>query len=176
MVEVWAVLFLALLLALLTFWVLRKGILLRVAGVNPAHVELVPDRARYTSMGAIVVLTATAATASLTMALTLVFSGHGWIRFLPVGMLWGAFVFNFDRWIVSSVDYGPLAATETTRSAHASRSMSKIAQFLVRLTMAALVGLVISEPIILAIFGPEISQQLTEVVAYGTAVVVRPTG
>jgi serine/threonine protein kinase len=145
-------------LALLVLWIVRKGALLWVAGVDPAHVQTRADRARYTSMGAIVVLTASAATASLTIALTLVFSGHGWLRFLPVGLVWGAIVFNFDRWIVSSFDYGPLSAED--KSAHHYRWISKIVQFLVRLTMAALVGLVISEPIVLAIFGPEISQQL----------------
>ncbi len=40
------------------------------------------------------------------------------------------------------------------------RTGSKAVHFLVRFTMAALVGLVISEPIVLAIFGPEINQQL----------------
>ena len=160
MIEVWAALLVALLLAVLAFWVLRKGVLLWVAGVNPTHVQTVPDRARYTSMGAIVVLTASSATASLTVALTLVFGGYDWLRFLPVGMLWGAVVFTFDRWIVSSVDYGPLTAAEKTRTAYRSRSISKIVQFLVRLTMAGLVGLIISEPIVLAVFGPEINQQL----------------
>lgn len=151
----------ALLLAGAAFWIARKGGLLWVAGVDPSHIQTVPDRARYTSTGAIVVLTATAATASLTTALALVFGGHGWFTFLPVGLLWGAIVFSFDRWIVSSVDYGPLQASEKTRAAHRARSMSKIVQFLVRLVMAGLVGLIISEPIVLAIFGPEISQQLT---------------
>ena len=156
MLEVMAIL----LLAIAAFWIARKGVLLWVAGVNPTHLQTVPDRARYTSVGAIVVLTATAATASMTTALTLVF-GHGWLTFLPVGLLWGTIVFSFDRWIVSSVDYGPLEAAEKTRAAHRSRSMSKVVQFLVRLTMAGLVGLIISEPIVLAVFGPEITQQLT---------------
>ena len=150
-----------LLVAIAAFWIVRKGILLWVAGVDPAHIQTVPDRARYTSVGAIVVLTATAATASMTTALTLVFGSHGWLTFLPVGLLWGTIVFSFDRWIVSSVDYGPLEAAEKARAAHRSRSMSKVVQFLVRLTMAGLVGLIISEPIVLAVFGPEISQQLT---------------
>jgi serine/threonine protein kinase len=145
--------------ALLVLWIARKGALLWVAGVDPAHMQTRADRARYTSMGAIVVLIASAATGSLTIALTLVFSGHGWLRFLPVGLVWGAIVFNFDRWIVSSFDYGPLT-TEDNNSRHYCRWISKVVQFLVRLTMAALVGLVISEPIVLAIFGPEISQQL----------------
>jgi hypothetical protein len=96
-------------LAAATVPMARKRVLLWVAGVDPAHIQTVPDRARYTSMGAIVVLTATVAAASMTTALTLVF-GHKWLTFLPVGLLWGAIVFSFDRWIVSSVDYGPLEA------------------------------------------------------------------
>jgi serine/threonine protein kinase len=149
----------ALALILLIIWIIRTGFLLRVAGVDPGLVQTVPDRVRYTSMGGIVLLTALAATASLTVALSLVFPGHGWLRFLPVGMLWGAIVLNFDRWIVSSLDYGPLTAEEA-EAGRPPRKGSKAVHFLVRFTMAALVGLVISEPIVLAIFGPEIGQQL----------------
>jgi serine/threonine protein kinase len=164
MLAVAAALLLAPALGLLVLWISRRGFLLWVAGVDVRHVQTKADRARYTSMGAIVVLIATAAAASLTVALTLVFSGHSWIRFLPVGLVWGTIVFNFDRWIVSSLDYGQLRAAEAAGEigrARRSRSVSKVVQFFVRLTMAALVGLVISEPIVLAIFGPEISQQLT---------------
>src|SRR5262249_56763982 len=64
------------------------------------------------------------------------------------------------RWIVSSIDYGPLSAGDTGPSRRWA-GVSKTVHFLVRFVMAALVGLVISEPIVLAIFGPEINQQLT---------------
>ncbi|HEV2375753.1 MAG TPA: DUF4407 domain-containing protein [Streptosporangiaceae bacterium] len=150
----------AIALGLLITWMVRTGFLLRCAGVDPAFIRTAPDGVRYTSMGAIVLLTATAATASLTMALSLVFPGHGWLRFLPAGLLWGAIVLNFDRWIVSSIDYGPLTAEETAPGRQA-RTGTKAVHFCVRFTMAALVGLVISEPIVLAVFGPEINQQLT---------------
>jgi serine/threonine protein kinase len=147
-------------LILLAGWASRTDFLLHVAGVDPRYIQTVPDRVRYTSMGAIVLLTATAATASLTTALFLVFPRHSWLGYLPVGLLWGTIVLNFDRWIVSSIDYGPLTAGEAERSQR-SRSASKVVFFSVRFIMAALVGVVISEPIVLTIFGPEISQQLT---------------
>jgi len=143
----------------LAVWAYRSSFLLHVAGADPQYVQTVPDRARYCSMGAIVLLTAIAATASLTLALTLVFPHHGWFWNLPVGILWGCVVLNFDRWIVSSIDYGPLAATDVAPVPSQQRR-SRAVQFWVRFTMAALVGLVISEPIVLAIFGPEITQQL----------------
>ena len=142
------------------WWLIRTSALLRVAGVDPRYVQTVPDRVRYTSMGAIVLLTATAATASLTVALSLVFTARDWPFYLPVGLLWGAIVLNFDRWIVSSLDYGPLTADDPVPSQR-QQARSKAVHFAVRFTMAALVGLVISEPIVLAIFGPEINQQLT---------------
>ncbi len=156
------VLIVAIVLALiaLAVYVYRTNFLLYVAGVDPQWIRTVPDRARYTCMGAVILLTASAAAASLTIALSLVFPHHGWAVFLPVGVLWGAIVFNFDRWIVSSMDYGPLSAGESGPSRRWAVA-SKTVQFLVRFTMAALVGLVISEPIVLAIFGPEINQQLT---------------
>src|SRR5215467_10197835 len=144
---------------LVVWWLIRTSALLRVAGVDPRFVQTVPDRVRYTSMGAIVLLTATAATASLTVALSLVFTARDWPFYLPVGLLWGTIVLNFDRWIVSSLDYGPLAADDLVPSQR-QQARSKAVHFVVRFTMAALVGLVISEPIVLAIFGPEISQQL----------------
>src|SRR6516165_559774 len=150
----------ALALIVLAARVYRTNFLLYVAGVDPESILTVPDRARYSSMGAVILLTASAAAASLTIALSLVFPHHGWAVFLPAGLLWGAVVFNFDRWIVSSIDYGPLSAGDTGPSRRWAR-VSKTVQFLVRFIMAALVGLVISEPIVLAIFGPEIDQQLT---------------
>ena len=147
------------LVPLTVWWLVRTGALLWVAGADPRYVQTVPDRVRYTSMGAIVLLTATAATASLTVALSLVFTAHDWPFYLPVGLLWGAIVLNFDRWIVSSLDYGPLTG-EDPAPGQGPRTWSKVVHFAVRFTMAALVGLVISEPIVLAIFGPEINQQL----------------
>lgn len=147
-------------LILLVAWIVRTDFLLRCAGVDPAFVQTAADRARYVSMGSMVLLTAIAATASLTVALSLVFPGRDWFRFLPVGLLWGAIVLSFDRWIVSSLDYGPLTAAAAAETGHQPRTGSKAVQFFVRFTMAILVGLVISEPIVLAVFGPEINQQL----------------
>jgi Domain of unknown function (DUF4407)/Protein kinase domain len=147
------------LVPLAVWWLVRTGALLWVAGADPRYVQTVPDRVRYTSMGGIVLLTATAATASLTVALSLVFTARDWPFYLPVGLLWGAIVLNFDRWIVSSIDYGPLSG-EYPAPGQGPRTSSKVVHFAVRFTMAALVGLVISEPIVLAIFGPEINQQL----------------
>jgi serine/threonine protein kinase len=144
----------------LVVWMARNDVLIRLAGADPAFIRTVPDRARYTSMGAIVVLTAIAAAASLTTALSLVFPGHGWLRFLPVGALWGMIVFSFDRWIVSSLDYGPLTVGAVEQSPR-RQSASKVVHFGVRFVLAALVGVVISEPIVLTVFGPEIRQQLT---------------
>ncbi|HEY2307628.1 MAG TPA: DUF4407 domain-containing protein [Streptosporangiaceae bacterium] len=147
------------LMPLAVWWLIHTRALLAVAGVDPQYVRTVPDRVRYTSMGAIVLLTATAATASLTVALSLVFTAGDWPFYLPVGLLWGAIVLNFDRWIVSSLDYGPLTADDPVLSQR-QQARSKAVHFTVRFIMAALVGLIISEPIVLAIFGPEINQQL----------------
>ena len=133
---------------------------LRVAGVDPRDELTTPDRVRYTSMGTVVILTALAATASMTIALALIFSPSRWLEYLPAGLIWGSIVFSFDRWIVSSIDYGALTPDEV-ESGKRQHIGSKIVHFLVRFMMAALVGLVISEPIVLAIFGPEIAQQLT---------------
>jgi hypothetical protein len=53
--------------------------------VSPGYIQIVPDRVRYSYMGGIVLLTAIAATASLTVALSLLFPRHSWLGFLRAG-------------------------------------------------------------------------------------------
>jgi hypothetical protein len=53
--------------------------------VSPDYIQIVPDRVRYSYMGGIVLLTAIAATASLTVALSLLFPRHSWLGFLRAG-------------------------------------------------------------------------------------------
>ena len=45
----------------LAVWLYRTDFLLHVAGVDPGAIRTVPDRARYSSMGAVILLTASAA-------------------------------------------------------------------------------------------------------------------
>jgi hypothetical protein len=58
-------------------------------------------------MGMPVCLTAIFAAAAVPAALTLA-SGHFRNIFLLFGALWGLFIFDLDRWIISSIDYRTL--------------------------------------------------------------------
>ena len=145
----------------LVVWMARNDVLIRLAGADPAFIRTVPDRARYTSMGAIVVahrdrrggVADDRAVAGVPGAR---------LAALPAGRrrCGALIVFSFDRWIVASLDYGPLTAGRCSASA-AQAVASKVVHFGVRFVLAALVGVVISEPIVLTVFGPEIRQQLT---------------
>lgn len=132
--------------------------------MNPAETiaeagsdELLPsDRSRYAVMGFAVCLTAAFSTVSMPIALSLA-SGAFHPLFLVFGLLWGLFVFNLDRWVVSSVDYR-LDELGTARPRRRPSSyVRSLALVATRLGIAALIGLSISEPIVMLIFNTEIT-------------------
>ncbi|WP_372663384.1 DUF4407 domain-containing protein [Amycolatopsis kentuckyensis] len=147
----------------------RRHLFSRIAGVNPAESiaeagsgELLPsDRSRYAVMGFAVCLTAAFSTVSMPIALSLAAGAFNPV-FLLFGLLWGLFVFNLDRWVVSSVDYR-LDETGTRdawqRVLSYVRGMTLVAT---RLAIAALIGLSISEPIVMLIFDTEITTWISD--------------
>src|SRR5215475_11985408 len=65
------------------------------------------ERARYVCIGLSVLLTATAAGLSMTMVIGLIrHTFESW--HILAGVFWALFIFNIDRWLVSTVDYGKL--------------------------------------------------------------------
>jgi hypothetical protein len=133
-----------------------------LAGADPRYILSTHDRARITSMGTMVALTALASVASMTTALTIVFPGPwAWLRHLPVGIFWGLIVLTIDRWLVSSVSYRTLEADEAPAPLLV-RFAAGTAGFLARMLMAAVIGLIISEPVVQAIFSPEINNYLSQ--------------
>ncbi|HYS34272.1 MAG TPA: DUF4407 domain-containing protein, partial [Pseudonocardiaceae bacterium] len=104
------------------------------------------DRIRYNAMGGVLITTACMAAVSSTFALTT--AVH-----LPIavaiigGLLWGLVIFNLDRMLIVSMH----------RQAGALRN---VLTAIPRAALAVVIGLVISVPLVLQIFRPEVTNEL----------------
>ncbi len=117
-----------------------------VGGVDEGLLAKVPtERARYTALGGVVVGTATIAAFSMAMALSAVLGGFTPL-IVPVALLWGAFVLNLDRWLVSS--------------SSGSQWRRRAVVLLPRLALAVFFGVVIAEPLVLRAFQTAIEQEV----------------
>ncbi|MCG8924688.1 DUF4407 domain-containing protein [Lentzea sp. CC55] len=118
------------------------------AGVDEEVLAKVPqERARYTGVGGAVLGTATIATASFGLALSQIFDGWSFLLVVPM-LIWGLFVLNLDRWLVSS----------STGSKWTRRAWLLVP----RLLLACFFGVTIAEPLVLSIFGKAIEQHVNE--------------
>jgi uncharacterized protein DUF4407 len=127
----------------------RLGRMLRwLAAVDEGLLAWVPtERAKYTALGGVVLGTASIAALSLTTALSEVRGGFHVFVLLPA-VLWGAFVCNLDRWLVST--------------ASGTRWRSRVSVFLPRLVLAFLFGCVIAEPLVLKVFEAAIEKHIKD--------------
>ncbi|MBH0775506.1 DUF4407 domain-containing protein [Nocardia bovistercoris] len=127
------------------------------AGVDPAELRdpddkvLVGDRVRYMGMGISVVVTSVFACVAMPLALT-VMTGHFSPLYLIAGLLYGAFIMNFDRWLVSGFDY------DTGWKA----TVRAVAGVLIRLPIAVLIAFSIAEPIVMFVFASEVDAKIAE--------------
>ncbi|HWD03375.1 MAG TPA: DUF4407 domain-containing protein [Amycolatopsis sp.] len=121
----------------------------RVIGIDEALLAQVPEeRPRYTRLGVIVCCTATISALSTSVITTrLPFGGLTWLVTVLVMVVWGGFILTIDSWLIASM-HGALKA--------------KARQFLPRLLVAALLGFVIAEPLVLSVFQAEIDQRVAE--------------
>lgn len=148
----------------------RAGLSLlpRIAGADPealvapvdGFVPPLSDRSRYTVMGLAVCITALFSTCTIPVALTLS-TGHFMSVFMLYGLLWGLFVFNLDRWVVGTVDYGPMDGSGRLTSA--GQFGRKVALLVIRLAVSVLVGLSISEPLVMLIYNTEVMTEYHQV-------------
>ena len=107
------------------------------------------DRARYSVMGFSVCLTAAFSFVALTAALTLATGSFSFL-YLVASLVWALFIFNLDRWVVSTVDH------ETGWRRH----LRVAGLTLCRLAIATLIGLSISIPIEMLIFHAEVGVEV----------------
>lgn len=128
-----------------------------IAGAEERHMRgLKKERVFFQLVGGSVVLTAVAAAVGMLLFQRLSVPGN-WFRDIAIALLWATFIFWIDRWLVSYVPYGRLDATnDGSEPRDKGWRLGYAARFLLGLVLA----FVISGPITLAVFNPEIQQQL----------------
>ncbi|NQX25934.1 DUF4407 domain-containing protein [Microbacteriaceae bacterium VKM Ac-2854] len=104
------------------------------------------DRQAYSAMALILMFTATVAALSMAFALGMVFHA-AWYWFIPIGIFWGAGIFAIDRALT----------IQLTQTKGAWRTIFAV---IPRLALAAILGAVISTPVTLQIFEPEVSSEI----------------
>jgi uncharacterized protein DUF4407 len=117
-----------------------------LTGVHEPSLDRMPtERARYTALACVMVGTALLGGISMLFALTEL-AGSFEIWTVPLALFWSAFVLAVDRWLVSGMA-GP-----------GLRSRLPIA--VVRLLVAAVIGFMIAEPLVLQIFRTAVEAQV----------------
>ncbi|TDG37573.1 DUF4407 domain-containing protein [Pedobacter changchengzhani] len=120
------------------------------SGAHLGTLEKYPtEQNKYTGIGATIFFTGLFAMLSGGYAIYFVFKGDDFALIFAIifGFLWGAAIFNMDRYIVSSIN----------KSAATSK---QLLQTMPRILLAVMIGIVISRPIELKIFDKEIKQRL----------------
>ncbi len=119
-----------------------------LTGVDEQLLDLVhTERPKYTALGGVVFGTATIASLSMTFALSEVVGGFQ-LSLLLLGLVWGAFVLNLDRWLVTS--------------SVGTRWHRRVTVLVPRLALAFFFGIVIAEPLVLRVFEPAIEQHIRD--------------
>ncbi|WP_433825898.1 DUF4407 domain-containing protein [Actinoplanes sp. CA-015351] len=121
--------------------------LAQIAGGRPEVFEAAPgDRIRYAAMGGVIVSTAVVAAASAVMAVHMTM-GLPIVVELLIGLAWGVIILNLDRLLV-------------VQMMRQERKILSVAAALPRVLLALVLGTVISTPVVLQIFAPEIETEL----------------
>ena len=120
------------------------------SGAHLATLEKYPsEQNKYTGIGATIFFTGLFAMLSGGYAIYFVFKGDDIAIIFAVifGFLWGAAIFNMDRYIVSSINKSAIVNKQ-------------LLQATPRILLAIMIGIVISRPIELKIFDKEIKERL----------------
>ncbi|MFC7478953.1 DUF4407 domain-containing protein [Luedemannella flava] len=125
----------------------KGGPLMWLSGADMRVLEAAPrERSKFVGVGGAVLTTSVLAAVSCTFALVVgVRVPVYWA--VPIGLLWGLAIMNLDRWLV----------TATPRR---DRWYQNLIMVMPRLLLAAIIGGVISTPMVLWIFQREINNQL----------------
>jgi hypothetical protein len=120
--------------------------LLTLAGADPEIADRTPDeRVRLEGPGWAILITSGVAAVSMWFALATVMGVSGFVA-VPAALVWGLVIMGIDRWLVASMP------VDSTRR--------KLAVAAPRFLLAVLLGAVISTPLVLRIFQPEINAQI----------------
>jgi hypothetical protein len=121
--------------------------------------ECATDRTKYKMIGIFIFLTAVFAALSSSYALYVGFKSV-WLAAL-VGLLWGIFIFNLDRFIISTIRK-KVIDPELSLQEKLYLKSGEIMATLPRLLFAIFVSIVISAPLELKYFDPEIQRQISK--------------
>jgi Domain of unknown function (DUF4407) len=125
----------------------------RVLNLSPS------DRPRYTGLGGAVLFTAVMAGFSMLDAVHMALHVAIWVA-AAVALVWFLGISNLDRWLVSSMRKKRMEQSPWDDPA---RSGGMLRMAVPRLLMAVLFGLVISTPLTLQIFDPEIQAEIQQI-------------
>lgn len=106
------------------------------------------EHSKYSGLGAVLLATFVLATLSAGYAIYTVFGN--WLWTIGFAIIWGLIIFNFDRFLVS-----------TMRKYGVSRR-KQIMMAIPRIALALLIGVVIARPLEMKIFDKEINVKMTE--------------
>ncbi|MEV6863783.1 DUF4407 domain-containing protein [Streptosporangium subroseum] len=124
-----------------------SGVLIALSGARPEVLRTCPtERGKFEGVGGAVLTTSVLAVVSMTFALNSVL-GVNIVLAVAVALLWGLAILSLDRWLVSTIR---------------ADAPNRWALALPRILIAVALGLVISTPLVLQIFKPEIDTQITE--------------
>ncbi len=115
------------------------------------------DKSKYAMIGMFIFLTAVFATLSAGYALYLGFKSI-WVSAL-IGVLWGIFIFNLDRFVISTIRKKEIDS-DLPLLTKVSLGLTEFAKASPRLLLAILISVVISTPLEMKYFEPEIRIQI----------------
>lgn len=119
------------------------------AGAHQKLLKQFPsEHSKYSGLGAVLLATFVLATLSAGYAIYTVFGN--WLWTIGFAIIWGLIIFNFDRFLVS-----------TMRKYGISRR-KQIMMALPRIALALLIGVVIARPLEMKVFEKEINVQMTK--------------
>lgn len=137
------------------FFLICSGATLDILDQPECKTEL----SRYRMIGAFVFLTAVFAALSGGFALYAGFKNLALA--IPIGILWGTFIFTLDRFIVSSIRKSALESHSSAGDKILSKS-TEVLTALPRLVMAVFIAVTVAVPLELKYFEPEINAQLSK--------------
>lgn|GEM_PF-2190741 len=124
-----------------------KNILVWLSSAREDVLEDSPgDRPKYIGIGSAIVITGTIAGVAMTYALASAVKASLWVA-VPFGVAWAVGIMLLDRWLVATIQRGSW--------------VQNILTTVPRLLLAVLLGLVISTPLVLRIFEPEIVAEIS---------------
>lgn len=122
-----------------------RRLLVLLSGANSEILKLVPsERLRFETLGAAVLIASCLAATSMWFALTTAL-GVAIVAALPIALLWGLIIGGIDRWLLTSI---PI------------RGGRSWIVMIPRVILSALLGSLVSTPLVLRIFQSEITAQI----------------